>query len=145
MRVPGSVSDPTRFRVLSTCANPPPHLSAAQSKECAPARDYATASALPADPVTPARSAEAARRRHAEATSSALFSQTQDAQASRLQAEWWHGVGRHARQMRGEIVRTRKNLRVRSRSLRVQTGLYRSLYPIAATFLFRLREHTVSV
>ena len=41
-------------------------MSAAQSKERAPARDYATASALPADPVTPARSAEAARRRHAE-------------------------------------------------------------------------------
>jgi hypothetical protein len=32
----------------------PPLLSAAQSKERAPARDYATASALPADPVRPA-------------------------------------------------------------------------------------------
>jgi hypothetical protein len=31
----------------------PPLLSAAQSKECAPARDYATASALPADSVPP--------------------------------------------------------------------------------------------
>ena len=31
----------------------PPLLSAAQSKERAPARDYATASALPADPVPP--------------------------------------------------------------------------------------------
>ena len=55
------------------------------------------------------------------------------------------GTIRHARQMRGEIVRTRKNLRVRSRSLGVQTGLYRSLYPIAATFLFHLRKHMVSV
>ena len=60
-----------------------------------------------------------------------------DAQASALQAKWGHGVGRHARQMRGEIVSTCKNLRVRSRSLRVQTGLYRSLYPLAATFLQR--------
>ena len=68
-----------------------------------------------------------------------------DAQASALQAEWGHGVGRHARQMRGEIVSTCKKLRVRSRSLRVQTGLYRSLYPIAATFLFHLRKHTVCV
>ena len=33
----------------------PPLLSAAQSKERAPARDYATASALPADPVHPDR------------------------------------------------------------------------------------------
>jgi hypothetical protein len=48
--------------------------------------------------------------------------------ASALQAKWGHGVGRHDRQMRGEIVRTRKTLRVRSRSLRVQTGLYRLLY-----------------
>jgi hypothetical protein len=50
-------------------------------------------------------------------------------QALHSKAEWGHGVGRHARQMRGEIVSTCKELRVRSRSLRVQTGLYRSLYP----------------
>ena len=48
-RVPGSVSDPAEFSLRY-----PPHLSAAQSKERAPARDYATASALPADPVRPA-------------------------------------------------------------------------------------------
>jgi len=113
---------------LSTCANPP-HLSAAQSKERAPARDYATASALAGRPraTSPKRrsrkaeAAEGPQLRHALAML--------DAQASALQAKWGHGVGRHARQMRGEIVRTQKNLRVRSRSLRVQTGLYRSLYP----------------
>ena len=42
--------------------------------------------------------------------------------------------------MRGEIVRTCKTLRVRSRLLRVQTGLYRSLYPVAATFLFPFKK-----
>jgi hypothetical protein len=33
-----------------------------------------------------------------------------DASASALQAKWGHGVGRHARQMRGEIVSTCKDL-----------------------------------
>ena len=50
-------------------------------------------------------------------------------QALHSKAEWGHGVGRHARQMRGEIVSTCKELRVRSRSPRVQTGLYRSIVP----------------
>jgi hypothetical protein len=35
-----------------------------------------------------------------------------------LQAEWRHGVGRHARQMRGERVRTCKDLLVRSKPVR---------------------------
>jgi len=33
-----------------------------------------------------------------------------DALASALQAKWGHGVGRQARQMRGEIVSTCKDL-----------------------------------
>lgn len=91
--------------------------------------------ALPPDPVPPARSAGAEGEGKRRATSSAKFRQTQGAEASRLQAEWWHGVGRHDRQLRGEIVSTCKNLRVRSRSLRVQTGMYPSLYRFAAIFL----------
>jgi hypothetical protein len=133
----------------------PPLLSAAQSKERAPARDYATASALPADPVPPAEhrrpqveersgrayGADAPRfcplgQNFAEGPQLRLALAMQDAQASALQAKWGHGVGRIARQKRGEIMRTCKYLRVRSRSLRVQTGLYRRLYPVAATFLF---------
>ena len=68
-----------------------------------------------------------------------------DAQASALQAKWGHGVGRHDRQMRGEIVSTCKDLRVRSRSLGVQTGLYRVIVPCRGDLLFHLRKHTVSV
>ena len=60
----------------------------------------------------------------------------------RLQAEWRHGVGRHARQMRGDILRTCNNLRVRSRSQRVQTGMYRCLYRFAATFPFSFKENS---
>jgi hypothetical protein len=60
--------------------------------------------------------------------------------ASRLQAEWGHGVGRHARQMRGEIVSTCKKLRVRSRSRGVQSKMYRLMYPESAAFLNLQRE-----
>jgi hypothetical protein len=52
-----------------------------------------------------------------------------DASASALQAKWGHGVGRQARQMRGEIVSTCKELRVRSKPTTVQTRLYPCLYP----------------
>ena len=94
---------------------------------------------------TPCRQPEAPKTHQAKAAKGPqlrLALAMLDAQASALQAKWGHGVGRHARQMRGEIVSTCKNLRVRSRSLRVQTGLYPPLYPIAATFLLHLRKHT---
>ena len=61
--------------------------------------------------------------------------------ASRLQAEWGHGVGRHARQMRGEIVSTCKELRVRSKS----AGYKRICtvdVPRSQRLSFFQREHT---
>src|ERR1035437_2604518 len=102
----------------------PPLLSAAQSKERALARDYATASALPADSVPPGIRTVACDG-YAEGAQLRLALAREDAQASAWQAKWGHGVGRTARQKRGEIMRTCKDLRVRSRSLGGQTGLYR--------------------
>ena len=66
------------------------------------------------------------------------------AKALHSKAEWGHGVGRHARQMRGEIVSTCKKLRVRSKSRRVQTGQYPCLYQKFAAFL-SLKENTLAV
>jgi hypothetical protein len=57
-----------------------------------------------------------------------------------LQAKWWHGVGRRARQKRGDIVRTSKDLRVRSRSLGVQTDKYRCLYHQSRRLSFSFEE-----
>ena len=65
-----------------------------------------------------------------------------DAPAAALQAKWGHGVGRQARQMRGEIVSTCKDLRVRSKTPTVQTRLYPCLYPRFGDFPFLLRENT---
>jgi len=62
-RVPGSVSDPAEFSLRY-----PPHLSAAQSKERAPARDYATASALAGRPRAPSRAPQQPARSAADAT-----------------------------------------------------------------------------
>ena len=137
----------------------PPHLSAAQSKERAPARDYATASALAGRPRAPSRAPQQPARSAADApsarTSNAVLRLwaklrgeppappsfgNATLKALHSQAEWGHGVGRHARQMRGEIVSTCKELRVRSRSLRVQTGLYRSLYPIDGDLPFPFKK-----
>jgi hypothetical protein len=71
-----------------------------------------------------------------------------DAPASALQAKWGHGVGRQARQMRGEIVSTCKDLRVRSKSAGAYTGICHRLCPVFAPiflFLERIRTHEVRV
>ena len=139
----------------------PPHLSAAQSKERAPARDYATASALPADPVRPAEhrrpkveersgrafGADVPRfcplgQNFAEGPQLRLALAMLDALASALQAEWGHGVGRHARQMRGEIVSTCKDLRVRSRSLRGTDGIVPLIVPCRGDLPFSFKKNT---
>jgi hypothetical protein len=138
----------------------PPAFDGSPNQGVPPQRhDYATASALPADPVPPAehhrpqveersgRAYGAAGPRFcplgqnfAESPQLRLALAMLDASASALQAKWGHGVGRHARQMRGEIVSTCKELPVRSKSSRVQTDMYRRLYPVRRDFPFQ-REH----
>ena len=142
----------------STCAALPPRICRQpKARSVRPRRrDYATASARgPADPVPSTRAPKppGGREHRAACPAPSLatasggppappsFGKRQMPQhLCRLQAEWRHGVGRHARQMRGDIMRTCKNLRVRRRSQRVQTGMYRCLYRFAATFLSLLRR-----
>ena len=55
--------------------------------------------------------------------------------AAALQAKWGHGVGRKARQMRGEMVSTGKDLRVRRADERADTSLCPYICPDVVLFL----------
>jgi hypothetical protein len=147
------------------CFNPPPHLSADRTPNGAPApegnplqrvcgrrrsrptpcaqpstTDHRSRSAADAPTARTPRGFARQGQNFAEGPQLRLALALLDAQASAVQAEWGHGVGRHARQMRGEIVSTCKKLRVRSRSRGVQSKMYRLMYPESAAFLNLQRE-----
>jgi len=149
--IPGSASDQPK----STCASSPPPRICRQPKARSVRpwrRDYATASARgPADPVPPTRAPSplggestglsAPRRRLRRlAEGRQLRLALANAKCPSIcvvcRRSGGTGVGRHARQMRGDIMRTCKNLRVRRRSPRVQTGMYHRLYPWRPSFPF---------
>jgi hypothetical protein len=154
----GERSDPTRLGraplLHRSRFNPPPHLSEPQSKEPRPSaatmRRASGGAGRPRAPSRapqlPARSAAftpSARRSRGFAVRGKTCGEppappsfgTARRFASAVQAEWGHGVGRHARQMRGEIVSTGKTLRVRRRARRVQTKMYPLMYQTIAPFL----------
>src|SRR5258708_73844 len=102
----------------------PPHLSAAQSKECRPSgttmrrrrlcrptpcprpstADSRSRSAADAPPARPARGFALRAKLRGEPPASPSFGKSQTLQRLMdLQAKWGHGVGRHARQMRGKL------------------------------------------
>ena len=92
--------------------------------------DYATASALPADPVAPGPEHEASRR---------------SAKGRQFRICFASGMATRGRAdsptKRGDIVSTRKDYRVRSKSAGVQTGMYPCLSPKnRPTFLFPFKE-----
>ena len=125
-------------RSTNSCAKLPPLLSEPKARSRAPARRLCDGvRRKPADPGPPARSPEQSegRRRVASFAEDGMVRFPKAYRPEDLHSKWRHGVGRHARQMRGEIVSTCKELRVRSKSRRVQTGQYPCLYQKFAPFL----------
>jgi len=159
--------DPTRLgRVILRSARAlPPRICRQTAHRSAPQRGRAPApagvrsAAEPPDPVRPAEHRSTARSAAAAPAARTPRSFAPRAKlcggppappsfgectpwALHSQAEWGHGVGRHARQMRGEIVSTCKTLQVRSRTRRVQTKMYPLMYPKNRGLPFIQRKYT---
>ena len=118
----------------------PPLLSATDALLSAPSGPACE----PADPVPPASPLRSLWRRMKRRPPASPPEQIKPPGYD-LQAKWWHGVGRRARQKRGDIVRTRKDLRVRCRSQGVQTDKYRCLYRRRPSFSFKENTQELTV
>ena len=91
-----------RLRPICIPSSLPPVLSGGQSKERALARDYATPSG---EAARPRGTSHDARRPQATVAAGppapTSFGKSQCLSIEDLQLEWWHGVGRQARQNGG--------------------------------------------